>query len=171
MGLVSLPEVKIDEPVGSSTQSEAVFDGYVAKSTDERVNMTILGLQTWAAQPKTILIGVGVGGSGQSVFDYTKKTSSSSEIIQNQYIEILLEKGVVGLVLFGIIIGRLFYVTRYKKVIWAILIAFLLQWNMFSGYPNALHVYLIMAVLLCYDKQYCMNKKQSIGANNLAAKG
>jgi len=159
MGLVSLPAPKISEPITVSEQPKAVFDGYVAKSTDERVNMTSLGLQTWTAQPKTVLIGVGIGGSGQSILDYTGKISSSSEIIQNQYIEILLEKGIIGFVLFGVIIGWLFYTTRHKKVVWAILVAFLLQWNMFSGYPNALHAYLIIAALLCYYSQYFTKKK------------
>lgn len=150
MGVIALPEIA--KPAEVAAQPQAMFDGYVAKSTDERVNMVALGAQTWASQPKNILFGVGTGGSGQSIFDYTKKTGSTAEITQNQYMEVLLENGIIGLALLVAVIIYLFWATRRHKVAWAVTIAFLLQWNMFSGYPNAFHIYLIMAIMLCYDK-------------------
>ena len=65
-------------------------------------------------------------------------------MVQNEYLEKLLETGLIGLVLFVLIIGLLFQKTKHKKYLWAIFVAFLVQWWFFSGYPNALHIFLVM---------------------------
>lgn len=65
-------------------------------------------------------------------------------MVQNEYLEKLLETGLIGLVLLVLIIARLFQKTKHKKYLWAIFVAFLVQWWFFSGYPNALHIFLVM---------------------------
>ncbi|MDR1300621.1 MAG: O-antigen ligase family protein [Candidatus Nomurabacteria bacterium] len=144
MGLIDIPVKTLtsDQPIAAP----AVFDGYVKKSTTERLNMTELSLQTWRQNAGTVIFGVGLGGSGQSIYDHTD-LKWNAEISQNQYVETLLENGLLGLLIFLTAIGYLFYLTRRHKWLWAILAAYLLQWNMFSGLPNALHIYLAIGLI------------------------
>ncbi len=65
-------------------------------------------------------------------------------MVQNEFIEKLLETGLIGLGLFIVIIVFIFIKTKQQKYVWAILAAFLVQWWFFSGYPNALHIFLFM---------------------------
>ena len=137
-----------DEP--SLNEDEPAFDGYVAESTDVRVNLTKVALTAWYNQTLTYkLFGTGLGSSGMVM---AKQTGSDyqKEIVQNEYVEILLERGVVGLVLFMSTITTIAASVsiRKKRWLWAILIAYLAQWCFFSGLPNALHIYLTLSLLL-----------------------
>ena len=169
LGRISLPEIE-EEPAQNLVEPEqidmstekAVFDGYVEKSTDERTSLSGLAIKTWQKDWQTVFFGVGVGGSGKVIFDYTGQTASIYEIVQNQYLETLLENGLVGAILFGLILGGFFVKTRSNKIAWAILIAFMVQWNFFSGLPNALHIYLILAIAFgiivrAYEKRPSIN--------------
>lgn len=75
-------------------------------------------------------------------------------MVQNQYLELLLELGIVGFAIFGAIVIGLFVKTRRAPYFWAILATFVAQWWFFSGYPNALHIFIIMACIyvLSLDK-------------------
>jgi hypothetical protein len=77
---------------------------------------------------------------------------------------ILLELGVVGLAIWAAIIAGFIWKTRAQKWLWAILLAFLIQWNFFSGLPNALHIYLILAAIFAtiekaYEKKSAINRR------------
>ncbi|MDR0957099.1 MAG: O-antigen ligase family protein [Candidatus Nomurabacteria bacterium] len=141
---------KIIEINSSETKNEPQLDGYVEESTNVRLKMSEVALKAWAKNPQTIAFGVGVGGAGSAMNEVSDGEIGSREIVQNEFIEILLENGLVGGVIFlGMIFG-LFYATRREKFCWAIIAAFLVQWNFFSGYPNALHIYLIFIVMFAY---------------------
>ena len=138
----------VDEP--STSESEPVFDGYVAESTDVRVNLTKVALTSWSSQTLARkLFGTGLGSSGIVMAEQTG-SSYQKEIVQNEYVEILLERGVVGLALFVMVIAITFasVLAKKKRWLWAILIAYLAQWCFFSGLPNALHIYLTLSLLL-----------------------
>ena len=68
-------------------------------------------------------------------------------MVQNHFIEILLEVGLVGFVIFTALVVGFFRHTQRSKVLWAIAVALLAQWWFFSGYPNSLHVYIILILL------------------------
>ncbi|MCL2869311.1 O-antigen ligase family protein [Candidatus Saccharibacteria bacterium] len=119
--------------------------GYIAESTDVRVNLSKLALETWTKSPSTAIFGVGLGGAGQSMHDFKHQTAAY-EIVQNEYAEILLELGLVGMALFVAILISLVFKLRGQPQLQAILVAFMVQWLFFSGYPNALHIYLFMIV-------------------------
>lgn len=74
-------------------------------------------------------------------------------MVQNQYIELLLEIGVIGLAIFLIIITFVFRKTIKVPYVWAIMVAFLMQWWFFSGYPNAIHVFVIMIFLYYFAQK------------------
>lgn len=143
---------------------KAVFDGYVERSTDERTKMSDLAIKTWLREPRTILFGVGSGGAGMAIWRTTGEISSSAEIVQNEFLSILLELGLFGLAILILIILDFFKKTTSNKLAWAILVAFLFQWNFFSGLPNALHIYLILAVTFVnFDKINDKNERSYSG--------
>lgn len=79
---------------------EPIFDGYVAESTNTRLNLNETALATSLSSPKTFLIGVGLGGAGTAMFEaFPEKVGSPKEIVQNQTFSLLLETGLVGLLL------------------------------------------------------------------------
>ena len=142
---------------------KAMFDGYVEKSTNERTKMSDLALDTWLSNPFVIFFGVGSGASGTAILNSTHQIANSSEIVQNEFLSILLELGFFGFVIWLLIIFGIFRKTRKEKYIWSIFVAFLVQWNFFSGLPNALHIYLILAVIFAiiegaYEKKSAINR-------------
>ena len=129
---------------------EPVYDGYVAESTDVRVNLTKTALSAWVdSSPIQKMTGFGLGSSGTVMAEYTG-SNYEKEIVQNEYVEILLERGLVGLVLFMAVIASTFDKLNKSKNRWAwsIIAAYAVQWCFFSGLPNAIHIYLIATLLL-----------------------
>ncbi len=134
---------------------KAYFDGYVKKSTDERVKMSDLAIKTWLSNPFVMAFGVGAGSAGTAIFKTTHQISNSSEIVQNEFLSILLELGFFGFMSWILIIFGLIRKTKNDKYIWAIILTFLIQWFFFSGLPNALHIYLILATFFAIiEKAY-----------------
>ena len=167
LGKVSLPKNRpVEKPVEKQPEPgiqdskellnklnapKASFDGYVEKSTDERTSLNRFAVHTWSSNLHTILFGVGSGGAGEAILRTTHQTGWEFEIIQNEPLSILLELGIIGFAIwFSFIIFYTWHTRRYK-LSWAISFAFLLQWNFFSGLPNALHIYLILVVILALN--------------------
>lgn len=146
LGKISLP--KIEENKTKITSEKALFNGYVERSTDERTNMTNLGIETWLRDIKTSLFGVGSGGSGKAIFKTTHKTGNSFEIVQNEFISILLELGIIGFIIWITNIIFVIKKFRFNGLYLSILVAFMVQWLFFSGLPNALHIYIILMVFV-----------------------
>jgi hypothetical protein len=144
-------------PQDTNEKSDPAFDGYVPESTDVRVNLSKIALQTWRQNAATMLFGVGLGGAGVAMADFTS-SGDAREIVQNEYVEILLERGIIGAILFADIVIGLLFATKKQKWFWAIIAAFLFQWLFFSGLPNALHIYLILIILFL---SFCTEKTRS----------
>ena len=147
--------------VGVETELEvekAIFDGYVEVSTSNRVDIWQGALETWKKNFATVLFGVGIGGGPFSIYE-NGAFASSKEIINNQYVSLLLESGVVGI---GLLILSLVLVFKavYKKpnelLIFTLIIAYMVSLLFFAGLPNALHVYLLPAIFifLCGKSSY-----------------
>ena len=151
MGVVDVREAVPQEQSIEATQqnkdSEPHFDGYVAESTDARMTRTGLALRRWRVDVPTILFGVGIGSAGMAIHEMFPDELGAREIIQNEYVEVLLERGVIGLMGFLAVLGGLFVITRKQSWCFAIIVAFMVQWLFFSGYPNALHIYLTFSLL------------------------
>ena len=134
---------------------KAQITGYVEESTNERTKLVRLAKETWQRDGMTMLFGVGSGAAGRALFTQTQQTGGEAEIIQNQYMELLLENGIIGC-LFAAAAGVAFMIqTNRHRWVWAIMTAYAVQWLFFSGLPNALHLYLILAVIFAtIDKVY-----------------
>lgn len=90
----------------------AVFDGYAAISTDVRIRLTDLALKVWQSEPQYTLVGVGLGGAGTVLYRYFPELGSPKEIVQNEYVSLLLETGILGYVTLGISLYALMWWLR-----------------------------------------------------------
>lgn len=143
LGVIDIP---VDEPEEPPAAAQPNFDGYVEESTNVRVSLTNLAVSVWSSSPQNVLFGVGIGGAGVALNEAYPDEFGPREIVQNEYISVLLELGVIGLLLFAAILLSLVH-RLGKQGVWvtvAIIAAFMVQWNFFSGYPNLLHVYLML---------------------------
>ena len=137
----------VDEEV---EEDKAVFDGYVEESTDTRVRLTDAALTVWRKDFKTIMFGVGLGGAGQALY-VNGLSPAPKEIVQNQYASLLLETGLVGTVLMVmtlVLIVRMAYKNSAREAIWTLILAYGITVCFFAGLPNALHIYLLPAILM-----------------------
>jgi hypothetical protein len=140
LGIVKLPSQK-------SSSDSSGGQGYVKESTTSRLSNSGAALDIWAASGKNLVFGIGLGGTGYAYRQYYG-SGTDRAIVNNEYIELLLENGLLGLASFAIILALLvWWLIRSKQLIWlAIVAAFAVQWCFFSGYPNAMHIYALLAV-------------------------
>lgn len=137
---------------------KAIFDGYVEVSTDNRIDAWRGALKTWINNPATMLFGVGIGSGLISMYE-NGTIASSREIINNQYVSLLLESGVVGVILLILSLILVFKVV-YKKsdglLIITLIIAYMISLCFFSGLPNVLQIYLLPAlfIVLCEKSSF-----------------
>lgn len=135
---------------GGGDSNDAVFDGYVAQSTDTRVKLTSVAVKAWSGSVSTMMFGVGIGGAGQALYD-NGLILSPKEIVQNEYASLLLETGLFGISLFGLTLVLITKIVRSKKwclMIFGLLVAYGVSLLFFSGFPNALQIYLLPIVLV-----------------------
>lgn len=125
--------------------------GYVEASTSSRLQMSSAALELFSSSPANVLLGVGIGSFGTSLHQQSPRFSESS-IVNNQYLEVLTELGVIGFVLFiGFFTALIYHLARKKQFVFLpIILGMLLQWLFFSGYPNVLHLWVILALALVF---------------------
>ncbi|MBR0465596.1 O-antigen ligase family protein [Candidatus Saccharibacteria bacterium] len=129
---------------------QAIFDGYVRESTETRLRLSGAAMNIWSKDFVTVLFGVGLGGAGQALY-VNNLSPAPKEIVQNQYVSLLLETGIVGISLFLltlVLIVRTVMKYDTRVMIISLLVAFGVSLCFFSGLPNALHIYLLPMVLL-----------------------
>lgn len=153
MGIIRLPYQRKSPTslpsIPREHDKQPAYHGYVAESTNVRLSLTKTALVAWRSNRLgQQLFGTGLGSAGIVL---ARQTGSQyqKEIVQNEFVEVLLERGLVGLALLGGLValyGRLCSQRRdYLALV--ILVAYLAQWCFFSGLPNALHIYLVLALL------------------------
>lgn len=153
MGIIRLPYQRKSPTspplISQEHDKQPAYRGYVAESTNVRISLTKTALAAWRSNRLgQQLFGTGLGSAGIVL---ARQTGSryQKEIVQNEFVEVLLERGLIGLVLLGGLValyGRLCSQRRDYLAL-AILVAYLTQWCFFSGLPNALHIYLVLALL------------------------
>ncbi len=151
------PESEKAEPASEASQlpvaPESAFDGYVEESTDTRLRLSDQAVKIWQQDAGTMFVGVGVGGAGTKLFE-NGYSASPREIVQNEFFEILLELGIIGLALLIPVAILIFKETMKNKsriFLFSLYIAFGLSFMFFSGLPNALHIFLLPALLKSKD--------------------
>lgn len=144
----SLPQTESNLPQALSEKPQAQFSGYIAESTDIRNRLNSLALDRWNDDAKTILFGTGLGSAGTEL---AKSLGSPKEIVQNEYISLLLELGLVAYAILAFVIFIAIKLKRFEKrtiiTLTPLLIAYAFSLLFFSGLPNALHIYLLSPLL------------------------
>ena len=134
----------------SNAAAQPVFDGYVAESTDTRVRLSTAAFEIWKMDAKTMLVGVGIGGAGQALYNYGY-SPAPKEIVQNEYASLFLEVGLVGVLLFALIIAlAVWTILKRSKVsgtVLALVVAYAVTLLFFSGFPNAIQILLLPPLL------------------------
>ncbi len=173
LGIIDFrPQTPSQDNSDTASENTSTFDGYIAESTDIRLNLNSAALKTWSTTPKNALFGVGLGGAGTALYENraVTKVTSPKEIVQNQPLSLLLELGLVGvaLVVFSLLLafcpqifprkfvdGRsanaqpapTFWQHPALPLLLALIIAYVITLQFFSGLPNALHIYLLPPLL------------------------
>ncbi len=139
----------------TSVQKSPQFTGYIEESTNIRLNLNRLALSSWRTSIRRILVGVGLGATGLTLYQEFPELGSPKEIIQNEYLAILYEQGICGVIM--VICTAILFVLTYKlhnknhektSIYGCVLtLSFALTICFFSGLPNALHIYLLTPLL------------------------
>ena len=157
-GVKSVSEIN-ELSIEQDDTKEAAFDGYVAESTDARIYLSNAAVLSWQKNLTTMMFGVGLGGAGQAIHE-NGFTLTPKEIVQNQYVSLLLETGIVGVLLFVLTLSIILK-TIWKKCTWAapMLFATIMAYGVtlcfFAGLPNALQIYLLFGLLVVF----CLDDK------------
>ena len=159
LGVIDLKksEPQGNEPVENSVENqgktEPAFDGYVAESTDTRVRLSKASFDIWKKDFKTMAVGVGIGGAGQALYN-NGASPAPKEIVQNEYVSLLLETGIIGVSLFVVILVLAVRVilkkTKDPGMILALLLAYGVSLLFFSGVPNVLHIVLFSGLFVVW---------------------
>lgn len=160
------------------------FDGYIPASTNTRLGLNSVALETWLSSPYYIFFGVGLGGAGIAMSDAFpgNEYAVPDAIVQNEGISLLLELGLFGIALVFLALALAFVPGKYLKFLYlssaevspeassfwqlpilpfflALIVAYLITLNFFSGLPNALHIYLLPPLIYLAWKNYCHSDK------------
>ena len=157
--VVENPVENFDEKDANSA-GDAVFDGYVAESTDIRLRLSGAAVDAWRKNVTTVLVGVGIGGAGQALYS-NGLSSTPKEIVQNQYSSLLLETGLVGVSLFALTMVLVFCVVwknNKKAAVLSMIVSYGIALLFFSGLPNALHIYLLPVVIMAVPIKFLSGK-------------
>ena len=131
--------------------SSPTFTGYVPESTNIRLRLSELALDRWDDDPLSLIFGTGAGSAGSALYEkFPTELGTNKEIVQNEYVSLLLEFGVIPYCIIILIIVK-FHKTLYKtfrkdfrrSIRIPLLLAYIFSLLFFSGLPNALHIYLL----------------------------
>ena len=145
----------LNTDAAASVQKTPQFTSYIEESTNIRLNLNRLALSSWRTSLRRMLTGVGLGAAGLTLYQEFPELGSPKEIIQNEYLAILYERGICGVIM--IICVTILFVLTYKlhnknhektSIYGRVLaLSFALTLCFFSGLPNALHIYLLTPLL------------------------
>ena len=148
----------LNTDAAASVQKAPQFTSYIEESTNIRLNLNRLALSSWRTSLRRMLTGVGLGAAGLTLYQEFPELGSPKEIIQNEYLAILYEQGICGVIM--IICVAILFVLTYKlhnknhektSIYGRVLaLSFALTLCFFSGLPNALHIYLLTPLLFLF---------------------
>ena len=102
----------LNTDAAASAQKAPQFTSYIEESTNIRLNLNRLALSSWRTSLRRMLAGVGLGAAGLTLYQEFPELGSPKEIIQNEYLAILYEQGICGVVM--IICAAILFVLTYK---------------------------------------------------------
>ncbi len=161
LGVIDLPEKTVTNvqttqsaPQNTATNTDDfVSPGLIESSGNERLGAADLALSAWRYNPLTIIFGVGIGNLGPFVVENIDATAPENLTVYIYYVLLLSELGLVGLVMFAIIIGGTFIRLLRLATLATIclaggLIAFTVQFLFFGSYINVVYIWLWLGIAL-----------------------
>lgn len=151
-------EVKEGEVI--EEKEEAAFDGYVESSTTGRIEITNAMINTWKKNPMNIIFGVGFGGAGVAMYE-AGEMGYAGEVGQNFYASTLLETGLIGVVLFVFLFIMVIknLINKQQYAVLLLMFAYAMTMMFFAGYINAVHIFILPAMLSILDTNQLTNPK------------
>ena len=149
-------DLEVEEPtVEIETNNQPIFNGYIAESTDRRLELSSYALKISTENPTNLLFGTGIGSAGTEMLEHFPEQGHKKEIVQNQYLETLLEVGLVGVISIVLAIITLVKLLKLKfePVTLALVLGFSVQILFFSGFSSALHIYLLPLTFYILSKK------------------
>ena len=128
---------------------QANFDGYVEVSTEARMGATGTAVKAWSRDFKTALIGTGLGSASIVLYE-NGAFLTAKEIVNNEYVSLLLETGIVGIILLVytlVLIAKALKKSETKLMMLGLLVAYLASLAFFSGLANVMHIYLLPVII------------------------
>ncbi len=144
----------------------------------------------WAKNLATIWFGVGLGGAGEALYQ-NGLSPAPKEIVQNEYMSLLLEMGLMGISLFVLTLRLILRaivrgikiqsakeiktakvkiatmkITMLKSetapIVLTLMVAYGITLMFFSGLPNALHIYLLTGLIFVLGLKTEQNKNRTV---------
>lgn len=161
----STPTFDPTTPVETQPSQKPATNGYISESTNSRTSMTMRALQLWHSTPKTTVFGVGIGGFGARLHTEDNRFPISS-VVNNYFVELLVETGLIGAVLFaGSIITLLVSLIRARAFLaFSILSSLLVQMTFFSGNANIIHIWVVIGLCIGITMQV---RKSAVSSSRL----
>lgn len=144
-----------------------IKDFGVSESTQGRLNAFGQALDIWRASP---WVGVGLGNYGLYTANLNADAPQVQDIVNNQYIELLVETGLIGLAAFLIFILACFWrfavawrqadqaVKPWLVGLAAALVGTLVQYNFFSTLA-IVHIWVLLGLLVAVEQLATQNVK------------
>ena len=159
-GTIKIPIPHIQSPVQTTVNQLPTYivqtvpaptPIYVAQSTNSRLLMSKEAINLWKQNARTIVFGTGTGSFG-TLIHAKNHTYATNSIVNNEYLQVLTELGIVGFILFILILAIPIWLSiKNRRVLpFAILIASYLQWLFFSGHINVIQLWVAIAVIYAY---------------------
>lgn len=148
LGIINLPEHSASKNTTIQTTTKkpsANPDGYIKASTDSRLSMSQEAIRIWTKNPENFIYGIGIGGFGTSL-----TPPRPSAIVNNYYLELLAETGVIGFGLFATFLTSL-GITLIRLKSWlllAIVAGLFTQALFFSGNANIIHIWALIGIAI-----------------------
>lgn len=159
----SVPTVT-SAPVQPTQPAPQEVSGYVESSTDSRLSMSAVAVDLWVQSPTALLLGVGFGGFGTAAH-MQDPTLPPYSIVNNYYLEVIAETGLLGIGLLAGFLSMLgYWLLRQKAIVLlAILIAAMTHMLFYSGNANTLHIWVLFGVCLIAIRQQLGTKSSARG--------
>ncbi len=197
LGIIEVREKTVEniddakvEKAEANEENASVFDGYVEGSTDTRIRLSSAAGEVWAKNLATIWFGVGLGGAGEALYQ-NGLSPAPKEIVQNEYMSLLLEMGLMGISLFVLTLRLILRaivrgvkvqsakeiktvkvkiatmkITMLKSetvpIVLTLMVAYGITLMFFSGLPNALHIYLLTGLIFVLGLKTEQNKNRTV---------
>lgn len=135
----------------------AIADLTFGESTQGRLMAYSKALDAWRESP---YVGIGLGNYGAFTADYNWDSPKVADIVNNEYLELLAESGIIGLAAFQVFLIYIFWrswlayrtardaeIKNYLLALSLAMIAILFQYNFFSTF-SILHIWVGLGILV-----------------------